>query len=461
MATAVEQPGVLRATIPRWAVPFLKPARYKSAAGGRGAGRTHTFSQLVVLRMAGLLPGYPPGPARIAMARQYQSSIADSCKLAVEGYIDRLGLSDQFTVYRYAIEHQSGSYAFFPGFSSNPRSLMSVEDLDVLWIEQAETVRDEMEIIIPSVRKIGSEIWFSWNPTERTQWCWQRFAVNPRPDDVIAWCNWNDNPWFPDVLDDERRRCLIDEPDRYPHVWGGMPDDGNAETQVLAYSLLRQCVDAYEDYARLTTRQMVDAGFDIAYGGRDQCALVVRDGPLLEHAECWPGVVGHLAPAVQRVHDRFTGWQTASMVYYDATGGDVAQGEFARLSPPYWLKAINFGGGVAGPKRTAEYGRSNADVFSRRNVQLAYALRLRANRTARLLAGDPDVDPDECLFINPDIPCLEKLLAEMAQPKRRVNPTSGKLEIDKRGEDDSSPDLFDAACLAYAADSESGLTFHI
>ena len=87
-------PAANRATIPRWAAPFMRPAKYKSAAGGRGAGRTHSLSQLCVLRMAGLLPEYEPGPVRIAMGRQFQNSIEESCKQAVEGYIRKLGLSD-------------------------------------------------------------------------------------------------------------------------------------------------------------------------------------------------------------------------------------------------------------------------------------------------------------------------------------------------------------------------------
>ena len=73
-----------RATIPRWGVPLLSPVMYKSGAGGRGAGKTHEFSQLAVMRMAGLLGnfGYPDGPVRICSARQFQRSIGESVKQA-------------------------------------------------------------------------------------------------------------------------------------------------------------------------------------------------------------------------------------------------------------------------------------------------------------------------------------------------------------------------------------------
>ena len=141
---AAVQPGISRATIPRWAAPFLYPARYKSAAGGRGAGRTHTFSELCVLRMDGKLPAYEPGPVTIAAARQFQNSISESCKRAMEFYIRKLGLSDHFAVHNYSIDNKvTGSHCFFPGFNRNPQSLMSAEGVDILWIEQSETVEQE------------------------------------------------------------------------------------------------------------------------------------------------------------------------------------------------------------------------------------------------------------------------------------------------------------------------------
>ena len=221
------QPGIGRATIPRWSQPWLYPARYKSAAGGRGAGRTHTFSELCVLRMDGKLPAYDPGPVTIAAARQFQNSISESCKKAMEFYIKKLGLSDRFVVRNYAIDNKlTGSHCFFPGFNRNPQSLMSAEGVDILWVEQAETLGDEMELIVPTIRAPGSELWFSWNPTERLQWCWQRFAVNPRPADVVVWCNYDDNPWFPDELEEERVRFQMGKPrplsarmGRHPGRW--------------------------------------------------------------------------------------------------------------------------------------------------------------------------------------------------------------------------------------------------
>ena len=458
---AAVQPGIGRATIPRWGQPWLYPARYKSAAGGRGAGRTHTFSELCVLRMDGKLPAYEPGPVTIAAARQFQNSIGESCKKAMEHYIRKLGLSSHFEVRNYHIDNKvTGAHCFFPGFNRNPQSLMSAEGVDILWIEQAETLGEEMELIVPTIRAAGSELWFSWNPMERLQWCWQRFAVHPRPDDVVVWCNWSDNPWFPDELEEERLRFQLENPERYQHVWEGTPDDGDADTQVLAYSVLMKCVDAYDKGLMPPDSDVSfhDGGLDLAYGGGDRCALVVRRGPVVEYVDTWPGVAGYLTPAATRTDAALREYD-AYRLYYDATGGDTIRGEFMRLEPDYSVRPINFGGKVGGPGVHYETRRPNEQVFARRNAQMAFALRLRANRTVRLLEGDTDVDPATCLFISSKIPRLEQYLSELTQPRYRTNPTTGKLEIDKRGDDEAkkSPDSYDGTALAFARDSDAGL----
>ena len=279
-----------------------------------------------------MLPGYSPGPVRIASARQFQNSITESVKVAVDHYIRERGLEGEFASHKYTIDHRhTGSHMWFPGFNRHPESLMSTEAMDVLWIEQAETIGSEMELIIPSVRKPDSEIWFSWNPTRRAQWCWQRFKVRPRPNDVLAHVNYNDNPWWyphciecnvrfpwemrretchcgrplwPGLweLETERMATKVEEPDRYPHIWLGQPDDGDADKQVLTYDTLQSCVDAWEaglapPYAEAP---ITDIGLDMAEGRSDKCAQAIRRGPVVEFIDTWPGVAGDLSVAARR-----------------------------------------------------------------------------------------------------------------------------------------------------------------
>ena len=458
----IRKPSARKPALPIKVKPIFSRARYKSLRGGRGSGKSHSLAQLSVLRMANLVPDYQDGGAvRICSARQFQKQISESVKTAIEYYIKMLGFSKEFIVTKYEINHVNGSHMWFPGFMRNPESLLSVEDVDVLWIEQAESIGDEMEIIIPTIRKDDSEVWLSWNPSSRAQWCWNRFVLNPRPGDISIEMNYTDNPWFPKVLDDERLAFQIEEPDRYEHVYLGKPDDGDASRQVLPYSVIQKCVQAWKENPELIARLRkeawpIDAGLDMAEGGKNKCGLVIRQGPLITLLKLWPGVAGDLSNAAAVANE--TVEDTGVMhLYYDASS--PMKSEFRRLGVRYITRPVGFGGKVGGPDALYESRRPNSLVFKSRNIQMADAIRLRANRTVRWLGGDKSIDPLKCLFINPEISRMEHFLSELTQPVRRESPVTGKWELDKRGAsgNEESPDSFDALCLAFARDSAKGL----
>ena len=344
-----------------------------------------------------------------------------------------------------------------PASTVTPESLMGTEGMDILWTEQAETILDEMERIVPTVRKSGSELWFSWNPDQRNQWCWRRFMLRPRPGDVSVLVNYIDNPWFPEESEIERLATLDETPELYPWMWLGEPNDADASRQVLPYAVLRQCVDAYTEglAPEPDDAPLTDAGLDLAEGGADKCAHVIRRGPVIEYVDVWPGVTGDLSQAAMRAHEANVAWNIYRL-YYDASS--PIRTDFLRLDPEYSVVPVSFGGAVGGPDRLYESKRPNKRVFAHRNIQMADALRLRANRTVRLRKG-ADIDPTECLFIRDDLKNLEEFLAQMSGPVRRLSPLQGRWELDKRGGDANaaSPDMFDGACLSMARDSENGL----
>ena len=213
---------------------------------------------------------------------------------------------------------------------------------------------------------------------------------------------------------------------------------------------------------------VTDMGFDVAEGGRDKCAQVIRRGPCIAFVDQCPGVAGDLSVAARRVVQNAEDYESTSdrdiwRLYYDASS--PMRREFTALGQK--SRPVAFGGVVGGPDRMYERKRPNKEVFARRNIQMGDSLRLRANRTVRLLKahdegrtlGDDEISPARALFINPKIKHLEALLSDLTQPIRRRNPTTGKWELDKRGGDENaeSPDRFDAVCLAYARDSDHGL----
>jgi len=142
--------------------------------------------------------------------------------------------------------------------------------------------------------------------------------------------------------------------------------------------------------------------------------------------------------------------------------GAGARGQLIRIEQelggnlPYGARAVLFGGAVLGPKVPFTRGITNQEYFQRRNAQMAWALRMRAQRLNRLVQEDELVVPAQCIFVDPSIPKLHQWMVEMAQPLQVETP-SGKLGIDKAPADAPSPDLFDATCLAFAHDCSKGL----
>ena len=114
--TRLEMEGGRRPAVPRWFVPFIYPALWKSAAGGRGAGKSHQFAELTVLRMACKLPWYPQVPVRIASARETQVAIKQSVKVVIDQKIRDFGLADEFDSFEFHINNaRTGSHMWFPG----------------------------------------------------------------------------------------------------------------------------------------------------------------------------------------------------------------------------------------------------------------------------------------------------------------------------------------------------------
>ena len=318
------------------------------------------------------------------------------------------------------------------------------------------------DILIPTIfRKEGVELWLTWNPTNQTDWVYQRFVLHGRDGDVHIEMNYDCNPHFPAKLREEMEADFKTNPEQAKHVWLGQTNDADASTLVLTWAAVNACINAHAEGHHAGTEGLVcDAGLDIADGGVDLNALCVRQGPTIVHFSDWPSEKqGHFEPTALKAHGVIDEY-TLDRLCYDGTGvGSAMRGEFARIDREYSVKPINFGAGVGGPKRRFNTNKTNKDQFARRNAQLAWALRLRANKTIQLLAGDADVEPEQCLFIHSDMERARhlRLMTQLSQPKWRNNPQSGRIELDKRDGKEKSPDLFDAVCLSFARDSDTGL----
>lgn len=194
---------------------LFTPMRYKVFYGGRGAGKSHGIA-LWLLAEAGARS------QRILCAREFQSSIRESVHRLLVDMIDRHKLGDKFDVGVSTIRGENGSEFIFEGLRHNISRIRSLEGIDKVWVEEAHTVsHSSWEILIPTIRKAGSEIIISFNPELDTDETYKRFVVNPPPNATVVKVNYHDNPWFPDVLKDEMEHLKLTDPDAYQHVWLG------------------------------------------------------------------------------------------------------------------------------------------------------------------------------------------------------------------------------------------------
>lgn len=198
-----------------WAKPLLLPNRYKCLYGGRGSAKS--WSTCDVLLIEGL-----KRRIRVLCAREFQNSIKESVHALLKQRIDDLGLDDFYRVQEQSIVGVNGSQFIFKGIRMNIASIKSMAGITHCWIEEGETIsRNSWDILIPTIREEGSEIWVTFNPLNKTDTVYQQLVATDRDNAYVRQVNWRDNPHFPKTLDDERRGKLATDPDDYQWIWEG------------------------------------------------------------------------------------------------------------------------------------------------------------------------------------------------------------------------------------------------
>lgn len=196
---------------------LFKPSRYKNYHGGRGSGKSMNVARALVLKAY-------ENKLRILCCREVQNTIRDSVHKLIADQIEEMGFSQWFEITQTSIKGVNGSEFIFKGLRFDPQGIKSTEGIDICWIEEAQTVSENSwSILIPTIRKEGSEIWLTWNPLEENSPTYQRFIENPPPDCISEEVNYYDNPYFPDVLRQEMEWLKQKDFAAYEHVWLGKP----------------------------------------------------------------------------------------------------------------------------------------------------------------------------------------------------------------------------------------------
>lgn len=202
---------------PAWAEPLLEPARYKGASGGRASGKSHFFAERAVEEMV-CAPDL-----RFVCIREVQRSLKFSAKSLAETKIRQLGVEHLFDILTVEIRRKGGrGVMIFEGMQDHTAdSIKSLEGFGRAWVEEAQSIsKRSLDLLLPTIRAEGSEIWFSWNPDQPSDPVDAFFASQPEGA-VHVHTTYLDNPFCPEVMKVEAERLRKVDEEAYEHIWGG------------------------------------------------------------------------------------------------------------------------------------------------------------------------------------------------------------------------------------------------
>ena len=208
--------AIAKAEFPVKLQGLFQKSRYKVLYGGRGGAKSWGIARALLIKGA-------KDSIRILCAREFQTSIRDSVHKLLCDQIESLGLLGFYEITQASIRGKNGTEFSFIGLKNNPTNIKSYEGVDICWVEEAQTTsRLSWNILIPTIRKEGSEIWISFNPELETDETYQRFVAKAPEDCITMRVNWSDNPWFPETLRLEKDSLKERDEEAYNQVWEGL-----------------------------------------------------------------------------------------------------------------------------------------------------------------------------------------------------------------------------------------------
>jgi phage terminase large subunit len=255
--------------LPRYRRDLWQPFRHLAWYGGRGAGKSYTVATCLVLQAM-------ERHERVLCGRELQKSIRDSSKRLIDDAIDRLGVRAAFNSTEQEIRGPHESLFLFSGIKGNANGIKSMEGITTFWGDEAQAFsQSSIDTLVPTIRKPGSRLIWTWNPDLDTDPVDAMFRGNhldederhkflPPPQSIVREINYTENRWFPDVLRAEMEYDRSRDFDKYEHVWLGKYRR-NSEARVFRNWEVREFASPEGAEFRL--------GADFGYSIDPSCAL--------------------------------------------------------------------------------------------------------------------------------------------------------------------------------------------
>ncbi len=252
---SIQVPRTLQIPTPRAYLPLLAPSRYKGLYGGRGSGKSHEFAKALIEKHV-MEPGM-----RAVCIREVQKSLDQSVKRLLEDKIKEFALEKDFRITNTHIEAPGKGIITFQGMQNHTaESIKSLEGFKIGWVEEAQSLSQRsLDLLRPTIRTEGSELWFSWNPRKPNDPVDQFLrGEHVPPGAIIIGTTYRDNPWFPEVLRQEMEWDQKRNPDKYAHIWLG-EYERHSEARVFK----NWTIDAFDTPDDVTLLFGGDWGFSI------------------------------------------------------------------------------------------------------------------------------------------------------------------------------------------------------
>jgi phage terminase large subunit len=243
---------------------------YKVLFGGRDGVKSWSIAQALLLLGTGKVPEWPH-PLRILCGRETMDSIRESVHQLLSDTIGRLGLGDFYRVLQSEIrgpENHQTEFVFAGLRKQSVSSIKSYESIDIFWGEEASTVsRRSLTILLPTIRKPGSEIWWSLNPDLESDAVYQDFVINPPPGAKLLKCDYRSNKWLSAESKQKIATLKERDPDTFHHVYEG------ATRSTVEGAIYKQELQAMEREGRIRAvsydpMMPVDLFFDLGFADR-------------------------------------------------------------------------------------------------------------------------------------------------------------------------------------------------
>jgi len=416
--------------VPEKLIPLIiTPKPLKIMVGGRGSSKSESTAQCMLK--------FCDDGERVLCAREFQNSLDDSVHSLLKRKIDELGVST-LNVLASAIQSANNGEIIYKGLARNVQSIKSLDYIKKVWIEEGQTVSQEsIDTLFPTIRQNGAEIWVTMNRGSVTDPIAVTYLNKAESelercgyyeDDymIVVEINWRDNPWFPEILNQQRLKALAEwARAKYDHIWEGRYGD-LIEDPIIQPEWFEACIDAHLNpkiSSALKARGARLAAFDPsdtgdAKGYAQRIGNVFTDVCDKKSGDSDDGMIWATDKALQFGCDEFV-WD------YSGIGSGML-GSIRKSFAGKKTKLQAFNGGESPDDKDKPYisddgkKKTVGDVFINKRAQRYWRLYELCYNTYRCIVKGDYVDPDDMISFSSNIKDMQRLRSEICRiPRKR------------------------------------------